>query len=80
MMSAVTIRAPTIPSLIREQTRWFATIVFSANGLLTAHRTAFQVKAGVRGKALQKQKRRINNIASTGRPAAAKGGSVPPLR
>ena len=28
----------------------------------------------------KKQERRTNNIESTGRPAAAKGGSVPPLR
>ena len=68
---------------VREQTRWIATIVFSAIGLIIAaygNRRALQVKAGVREKALQKQERRTNNIGSTGRPAAAKGGSVPPLR
>ena len=67
----------------RDQTRWIATIVFSAIGLLIAAYgivLAFQVKAGVREKALQKQERRTNDIGSTGRPAAAKGGSVPPLR
>jgi hypothetical protein len=67
---------------VREQTRWIATIVFSAIGLIVAAYgiVALQVKAGVREEALQKQERRTNNIESTGRPAAAKGGSVPPLR
>ena len=46
---------------------------------LLPHRDAFQVKASVREKALQKQERK-NDIESTGRPAAAKGGSFPPLR
>ena len=68
---------------VREQTRWIATIAFSAIGLMIAsydHRIAFQVKAGLREKALQKQARRKNDTGSTGRPAAANGGSVPPLR
>ena len=41
---------------------------------------AFQVKASVRKKALQKQEPKTNDIGSTGRPAAAKGGFLPPLR
>ena len=44
------------------------------------HRIAFQVKAGVREMALRKPERKAGSTTSTGRPAAAKGGSVPPLR
>jgi hypothetical protein len=68
---------------VREQIRWIAIIVFSAIGLMIAFygiALHFQVKARVREKALQKQARRKNDIGSTGRPAAANGGSVPPLR
>jgi hypothetical protein len=67
---------------VREQIRWIATIVFSAIGLMIAFygiALDFQVKALVREKALQKQAWRKNDIGSTGRPAAANGGSVPPL-
>jgi hypothetical protein len=39
-----------------------------------------QVSPSVRQNALQMQKRRTNEIGSTGRPAAAKGGFLPPLR
>jgi hypothetical protein len=46
-----------------------------------AERSACRViPAGVVEEALRKQERRTNCIESTGRPAAAKGGSVPPLR
>ena len=38
------------------------------------------IPAGVVEEALRKQERRTSCIESTGRPAAAKGGSVPPLR
>jgi hypothetical protein len=68
---------------VREQTRWIATIVFFAIGLMIAFygiALHLQVKARVREKALQKQARGKNDIGSTGRPAAANGGSVPPLR
>ena len=47
-------------------------------GLTESSRTSSE--SGRREEALQKQERRTNNIESTGRPAAAKGGSVPPLR
>jgi predicted cobalt transporter CbtA len=36
MLPAATVRALTIPALVREQTRWIATIVFSAIGLMIA--------------------------------------------
>jgi hypothetical protein len=70
-----------IEKTVREETRWFAAIVFSslAYRLLRNH-DALQVNASVRTNALQTQKRKTNEIGSTGRPAAAKGGSVPPLR
>ena len=68
---------------VREQTRLdrdHRVLRHRSHDRLLRHRIAFQVKAGVREKALQKQERRTNDIGSTGRPAAAKGGSVPPLR
>jgi hypothetical protein len=68
---------------VREQTPGIATICFlrhRSHNRGLRNRRALQVKAGVREEALQKQERRTNNIESTGRPAAAKGGSVPPLR
>jgi hypothetical protein len=79
MLPAATIRTLTTPSSPPPSsplTQWDSAedkAKFANEDEISRHRIAFQVKAGVRGKALQKQKRRINNIASTGRPAAAKG-------